>query len=177
MKKGFSFIEIMIAVVVLMAGIFPVYYLLTSGTRGIHLGINEILAVNHASSVMELLRGLSFSQVHSFVNPGSTLMVTEKGTLVYNRVDEKMERSPSPDAGGLTVDGASSDGQTFVNQFFKSENFPPMEYIFDRVVEMNCESKFCVVRVKVEWTPPKSTGRELGEKRDVELKTVVVGMN
>jgi prepilin-type N-terminal cleavage/methylation domain-containing protein len=175
--KGFNLIEVMIAVVVIMVGIFPVYYLMTSGTRGVSVSMGEILAVNHASSVMELLKGLSYQKLLSFCE-GGEMTAAQVGSWRFNNETKNMEKVE--EGGGWAVETGSSAANGFFTEWDQKELLPPMEKKYKRTVTLKCVNegaKYCYVNVMMEWQAMISNSKGSGNMRSLDIRTVVVAVN
>lgn len=178
-KKAFSFVEIMIAVTVMVLGILPVYYLLTSGTRGIRLGLYEIQAVNHASSVMELLRGMPYHKIMHEIYPADMpdfAEVSQSGWQVYSRTEQQMVDVDTENGIWQSVTGADSRMVSYFNSSAMSAQngiLPPLEAYFDRNIRLNCNERYCIAKVMVSWKEESSGSSS--SRRSVDLRTAVVG--
>jgi hypothetical protein len=175
-RKAFSFVEIMIAVVIMVVGILPVYFLLTSGTRGIRLGLYEVLAVNHASSVMELLRGFQHHEIMRDLYPqgADSAEVEQSGWVVYSREEKGMQDSGT-DGSWFVSAGADGRMKDFFNKWLSPEILPPLEVYFDRRVNLSCNDLYCVIKVEVGWKEEGKSSIGAASRRSVDLRTVVVG--
>lgn len=177
-KKGFSLVEVMVAVMIITLGVIPVYHLLSSGTRGVSVSVREIQAVNHAVCLLELLKGVGFKEITNFCDSGD-FQATQAGWMLYDRADHKFK--PSQDGRGVWEVSAGSP----VGKDFFRVNLGPlgsegdatagsiiseMEVFFkQRAVEISCDGKYCAISVKVAWESDQ------GEKhRDTEFTTLVM---
>ena len=70
MKKrcGFSLVEIVIALVILAVGFFPVYNLFRQGNVGTVNTINETIATNYASDLINFCKDLNQSSIYKATN-------------------------------------------------------------------------------------------------------------
>jgi len=173
-QRGFSLIEVMVAVMIMTLGIFPVYYLFSSGTRGVTVSMREILAVNHAVSAIELLKGLKAKTLGSFCDSGE-FMAKQKGWVVYDRGTDQL--SVTEDEKGVWETVGSAEGERFFREVLMpgdkigSGVLPPMEVYFTaRKIDLRCEDGGCTVAVKVSWKPEQ--GEESDEK-SVLFRTLV----
>ncbi len=177
MRKGFSLIEIMIAVLVISLGVIPVYLLLTSGTRGVRYGIRQIKAVNHCSAVLELFRGMQYKNIKAMTDMGE-MEAFQKGYMVYSKVEERwIKNSDGLNSGVWEVSGSS-----FAIEFFtqlnpkedsEAEILPYLEaYFTTRRVKVTCKPEACEISSYLEW--PREQGKSQKKARNLEFKTVVV---
>lgn len=177
MKRGFTLIEIMIAVLVISLGVIPVYMLLTSGTRGVRYGIRQIKAVNHCSAVLELFRGIQYKKINAMTDDGE-LEASQKGYMVYSKVEEKWVGTTNAlDDGKWEVNGSPLAQEFFMElnpkQISEDEILPYLEaYFVSRTVKLLCKPEACEITAKVEWQ--RSVGNSSQNLRDLEFKTVVV---
>jgi len=65
MKKGFSIIEILIALIFLSLAFLPVYNLFRFGSQGTVNNIHEVTANNYASDLINFVRDLKIHQIES----------------------------------------------------------------------------------------------------------------
>ena len=177
MKRGFTLIEIMIAIMVISLGVIPVYLLLTSGTRGVRYGIRQIKAVNHCSALLELFRGIQYKDIEKMTDDGD-LEAFQAGYMVYSRSEEVwIKSSDSLDNGQWEVSGSSS-ANDFFSQLNPKENsedeiLPSLESYFTmRKVKVRCEAVACTIIASVEWR--RDEGKSENKSRELEFKTVVV---
>ena len=177
MKRGFTLIEIMIAVMVISLGVIPVYLLLTSGTRGVRYSIRQIKAVNHCSAALELFRGIQYKDIYKMTD-GGLLEASQKGYMVYSRVEEAwIQNADALDSGQWEVSGS-----TFASEFFgqlnprediEAEILPFLESYFTlRRVKISCEKVACTISSSIEWR--RDEGKSQNKPRELEFKTVVV---
>ena len=177
MRKGFSLIEIMIAVLVISLGVIPVYMLLTSGTRGVRYGIRQIKAVNHCSAVLELFRGLQYKNIKAMTDMGE-MEASQKGYMVYSKVEERwVKNSDGLNGGAWEVSGSSLATDFFIQlspkEDSESEILPYLEaYFTTRRVKVICKPEACVISSYIEW--PRAQGNSQKKARNLEFKTVVV---
>ena len=173
--RGFSMVEIMIAVMVITLGVFPVFYLMTSGSRGTTVSIREIFAVNHAANIMELIMGYSYEKLVSIVG-SEPVELAQGGWLYYNNSEHKMEKvsSDSMSDGGAvpmlwTGEANGSALQNWLNKL--TPEIPPMEVFYTRKLEVHCytAASYCEIAVIMEWESEFGSG-----KGTVDLKSVVV---
>ena len=177
MRRGFTLIEIMIAVLVISLGVIPVYLLLTSGTRGVRYGIRQIKAVNHCSAVLELFRGIQYDKIKSMTDMGE-MEASQQGYMVYSKLEESWIKSADAlDSGKWEVNG-SSDAKKFFTYLdpkldIETEILPYLEvYFTSRSVRVICKPQACEITSKVEWV--RDEGKSQSKFRDLEFKTVVV---
>ena len=158
MQKGFTLIEIMVAVLVVVLGVLPVYYLLTSGTRGVRWSIRQVKAVNHCSAILELFKGLKYRDIKKLTD-NDRLSANQKGYMVYSQEDEQWRISADlvPSAQWV-VDTGSSDAQKFFTKLSPSQTgeleiLPALEaYFSSRSIDIDCSSKsVCVIACEVKW--------------------------
>jgi prepilin-type N-terminal cleavage/methylation domain-containing protein len=173
---GFSLIEVMIAVMIMTLGIFPVYYLFSAGTRGVTVSLREILAVNHAVSTVELLKGLKAETLQNFCDSGEFL-ATQSGWVVYDRRTDQL--SVTEDEKGVWETSGTEVGERFFREELKPGDkigagvLPPMEvYFTQRKVEIRCEEGGCAVGVRVSWKPEQG---EDPDEKSVLFRTLVAG--
>ncbi|MBW7874565.1 MAG: hypothetical protein H3C47_01100 [Candidatus Cloacimonetes bacterium] len=173
--KGFSMVEIMIAVMVVTLGVFPVFYLMTSGSRGTTVSIREIFAVNHAANIMELVMGYSYEKLVSIVG-SEAVELSQGGWLFYNNSEHKLETvsSDSMSDGGAvpmlwTGESNGSALQGWLNKL--NPEIPPMEVFYTRKLKVQCSPAqfYCTVAVIMEWESEFGSG-----KGTVDLRSVVV---
>ena len=177
MRRGFTLIEIMIAVLVISLGVIPVYLLLTSGTRGVRYGIRQIKAVNHCSAVLELFRGIQYKKIESMTDMGE-LEASQKGYMIYSQSEDQwIKNSDALDSGKWDVVGSSLGKEFFIQldpkQNSEEEILPNLEaYFLDRRVRVNCQSGVCNITSSVEWQ--RTEGDSSKGNRNLEFKTIVV---
>ena len=177
MKKGFTLIEIMIAVLVISLGVIPVYMLLTSGTRGVRYGIRQIKAVNHCSAVLELFRGMQYKYVKSMTDMGE-LEASQKGYMIYSKSEDRwIKNTDALENGKWEVSGSSLAKEFFIQldpkENSEEEILPSLEaYFVARRVKVNCKSEVCEITSRLEWQ--RTEGDSTKKNRDLEFKTIVV---
>lgn len=177
-KKGFSIIEVMLAIMIITLGVIPVYHLLSSGTRGVSVSVREIQAVNHAVCLIELLKGLGFDKLASLCELGQ-FKAEQVGWMQYDRTEHKFK--PSQDGRGVweVIEG-SDEGK----RFFR-ENLGPLGPSIDeasgsilsqlevfftgRLVVVDCSSNDCTITVKVTWESDQGL-----KDRETEFTTLVM---
>jgi prepilin-type N-terminal cleavage/methylation domain-containing protein len=173
-RRGFSLIEVMLAITIITLGIFPVMYLLSSGTRGVKVSVREVQAVNHAVTLLELLKGIPFSTLNSFCDSGE-LEAAQEGWMIYDRNTEKM--IASEDEKGVWDVIGSEPGKEFFRTYLgplgNGTDGPVLSelelYFYERSAIIICSDTGCTIKAKVMW---KS---EQGQRdRHVEFKSLVM---
>ena len=182
-NSGFSMIEIMIAVMVIGVGVIPVFYMLSSGTRGIQFGIREVKAVNHVANVIELFRGISYDELREFCEDGA-LEARQQGWLIYKRGEGRWVTSAEAEGKGVwDISQGSGVGRDFFAEFLNPVEgdaregvLSPMEVFYKaRKVMLTCNQLACSVEVEVEWE--REFGEDSGgtpELKSFKLRAVVV---
>ena len=179
MRKGFTLIEIMVAVLVIVVGVLPVYYLLTSGTRGVRWSIRQVKAVNHCSAVLELFKGMEYRDVKSLTD-NDQLSASQKGYMIYSQKDEQwMVSSDAVSSAQWVVDLGSQIAQSFFSKLNPSQNgeleiLPPLEaYFSTRQIDIDCSGKnVCVIGCEVKWKRHENSV-EKGKDHHIKFSTVV----
>ncbi|HNX75874.1 MAG TPA: hypothetical protein PLM07_02865 [Candidatus Rifleibacterium sp.] len=92
-KHGFSFVEILFAVIFLGFLIAPIFSLLTQSSSGTVQNRNDILAQQHATNLLAYAYALPYD--HAFLTPGPArvikeLNVTADGKAMNLGMDEEM---------------------------------------------------------------------------------------
>ena len=67
-KKAFSLVEILVVIVMISAGILPIYSLIHSGQKRISRADTRILATLFGTSAIELARTLGYDKAQRMVN-------------------------------------------------------------------------------------------------------------
>ena len=175
MKKGFSLIEVMVAVMIITLGVFPVYHLLSSGTRGVSVTVREVQAVNHAVSLLEIFKGLPFGVLNSFCDVSGEFQAVQEGWMIYDRNTEKMKSSE--DARGVWEVTGAEPGAEFFRSYLgplgNGTDGPVLSelelYFKERSAQMVCSEIGCTIKIKVMWESEQGK-----RERQIEFKTLVV---
>lgn len=178
-RRAFSFVEVMIAIVILSCGLIPLLWNLLQATGHTKITVRQVQATNHAANLLEALRAVRFKDLVLF--PPCRVQI-EGGDNVWRAPGETPEvdfcmneayKAPGQDA--ETAFG------TFVADFCTGEKaiVPPLEPSFRRyfIILKDDDDKptYLTLVVRVEWMSLNPLGSE-GEKRrhrSVELRTVV----
>lgn len=172
MRRAFTLVEIMVAVLVVILGVIPVYYLLTSGTRGVRWSIRQVQAVNHCSAILELFKGMNYSDITAMTS-GDVFSAEQKGYMIYS---QELEQWVNGGASGNWEVNGSKQAKKFFDKLNpaatpQDEILPPLEAYFTvRKVEVNCAgNNLCIVDCRVEWKRQEGSGGS----HSLNFKTVV----
>lgn len=67
-RTGFSFIEILIGVVILVVGLIPLMIAYTVSTRDSRVSMSQVQAINHATNLLEALRAFGQSEFKNLLH-------------------------------------------------------------------------------------------------------------
>lgn len=184
-NSGFSMIEIMIAVMVIGVGVIPVFYMLSSGTRGIQFGIREVKAVNHVANVIELFRGISYDKLQQFCEDGF-FEARQQGWLIYKRGEGRWVTSAEAEGKGVwDISQGSGVGRDFFSEYLNPVEgdarmgvLSPLEVFYkSRSVMINCNNLACSIEVKAEWASEIGEVEKPGDSKIKSFKLVSVVIN
>lgn len=96
MKKGFSLIEILIALIFLSLAFLPVYNLFRFGSQGTANNIQEVTANNYASDLVNFVRDLKYYQVENAA--GSSKKIQLNNDADIKAFFSKINLSAPPEA-------------------------------------------------------------------------------
>ncbi len=179
-SQAFSFIEILIGVIILSVGLIPLLSALSGGTRQTAITLRQVQAANHASNLMEGLRATKFQDITLFP---PCMVQLKGGDNTWRKPSEASEvelilpelaNQPPPS-------GSTGVFDAFRNDFFAKDNpiVPPLSSRFSRyfVILKDDEKtpKYITIIVRVEWDVKnrlKAKGGKM-QHRHVELRTVI----
>ncbi len=189
-RGGFTFTEILIAVIILVVGLLPLMWALVGGSRQTRITIKQVQAANHAANLLEALRTIPFKKLAAFPpcmvqtgRDGKWHPPSEVAGEVEPVLADIAESPPPPQAAEVF--------EEFVNDFFAGDvpMVPPMGRNFVRyfvlIKDDPVKPTYITVVVRVEWKVRDifRRGKERGEggtagsnpekRRYVELRTVM----
>lgn len=198
-RRGFSFLELIVGIVILMCGVVPLFWVMSGSTRGAKLTVQQVQATTHATNLMEVVRAAGYDLANRF--PAISVQMKGGGSAWRHLDDGRPFKWAGPEDAAPT-DDAKKAFDEFRQCFFDSKNpiVPPMEDYFERYLVIidgsgsapppaasgpgapagggsgGGSGKIGVV-VRVEWTPnrPSATGEEKEKvgTQYVELRTVL----
>jgi len=180
--KAFSFIEVLIGIVIVSVGLIPLMSAIQGGTSQVGVTLRQVQAANHSANLLEALRATPFQDLTLFppcmiqlIGGDNKWRKPSEATDVDFLYSEVATKPPPP--------GATNVFDKFVNNFFpKGENdvaiVPNMGTSFRRyflIVKDDEETpSYITLIVRVEWI--KKNRLSKGAKpmaRHTELRTVI----
>jgi len=182
-KKAFSFLEVLIGVLILSVGLIPLMWAVSGGTNQVGITLRQVQAANHSANLLEALRATPFQDLTLFppcmiqlIGGDNKWRKPSEATKVTFPYPDEVNQIPPP--------GATNVFDKFVNSFFpRGENdvaiVPPLEWQFRRyfiIIKDDPDTpRYITLIVRVEWMKKnalKKTGKG-GIKRKTELRTVI----
>lgn len=65
-RTAFSFLEVMIGVMIVSVGLIPLMWAVSGGTSQVGVTLRQVQASNHSSNLMEALRATPFQELAMF---------------------------------------------------------------------------------------------------------------
>lgn len=175
LRRGLTFIEILMAVALLTFGIIPVVHHILSATKQTRISLYQVQASNHASNLMEALRSQGYPRLRRMPN----CMVQLRGNGgKWDKYSSGMQ---------LGFEGIEEDpyGDTAIFEEFRGKFFsdppivPELESLFTRYFYLHrtADLPYVTLIVRVEWLSSRVKSQSAGQgspaKRFVELRTVL----
>ncbi len=187
-NQGFSFLELFIGIIILFAGIIPIFWVMSGSTQTARLTVSQVQATNHASNLIEAIRAVGFDAVSQF--PPIMQQLGKGKWGVPQSLDEVLFAPISSDA---PTNDQLKAWDSFEKAFFASDDpiVPPMEDYYIRYFAIRDSGggapadpsaptgsvrreKTLTVIIRVEWTVRRSSNAgEVQKKQHVELRTVL----
>lgn len=182
---GFSFVEILLGLVILILGLIPLMLTYSASTKETRVSIQQIQAINHASNLMEALRAFGAADFRNLLEFPSAMEQRKGGENKWAEATEPAAapagRTPAPGAAPAPPSGqgaaqGEANFQKFKEQFF-SDNDPivaTLERQFRRVfrVEQRARGLITVI-VQVSWDETDPTATQGARERTIDLRTVI----
>jgi prepilin-type N-terminal cleavage/methylation domain-containing protein len=182
-KDGFSFLEVLIGIVILSVGLIPLMWAVSGGTSQVGVTLRQVQAANHSANLLEALRATPFQDLSMF--PPSMIQLTggdnkwrkpSEATDVTFPYEDEVNKPAPP--------GATNVFDKFVNSFFPKNDtdvsiVPPLERQFRRyfIILKDDETtpRYITLIVRVEWmkTDTLTQTDKKGFLRSTELRTVI----
>ena len=178
-KKGFSFLEVVMGVLIMTFGLIPLLWALIGGHNQVSITLRQVQASNHAANLLEALRATPFQDLALF--PPSMIQI-RGGDNKWRKPGEAREvefilpeivNSPVPS-------GATNVFDKFIESFFSKDVpiVPPLESNFRRyfIIMKDHEETphYITVVVRVEWQKKdRLAAKKKAYWRHVELRTVL----
>lgn len=190
---GFSFLELFIGIVILMAGVIPIFWVMSGTTKGAQLTVAQVQATNHASNLLEAIRAAGFDAVSQFP---AVMVQPEGGTQGWRAPDESTPIGWTQVTAAPPSQEQKKAFESFRLAFFDAKDpiVPPMEQHFRRFLvvqgaksgndpdqmadpssgqpaQSGSDDGMIGVVVRVEWSSRTTKGEE--KANHVELRTVL----
>lgn len=184
-RRGFSFLEVLIGIVILSFGLVPLLWALMGGTQQTHVTLRQVQAANHAANLLEALRATPFQELAQFPPCMAQLAGGDNGWRPPGEATE-LRLVLAEDANKPAPPAAAEVFARFKDNFFGGESpiVPPLDPPFSRYFVILKDSpdtpRYITLVARVEWEvksriddgeddegPPKQ------KIRSVELRTVL----
>jgi len=181
-KNAFSFIEVLIGIVIVSVGLIPLMSAISAGTSQVGITLRQVQAANHSANLLEALRATPFQDLTLFP---SCMIQISGGDNKWRKPSEASDVTfPYPEVVNQPPPpGATNVFDKFVNNFFpKGENdiaiVPNIGAVFRRyfiIIKDDEETpSYITLIVRVEWEKKNrlsQTKKTL--PRHTELRTVI----
>ncbi|MBI3893689.1 MAG: hypothetical protein HY303_19390 [Candidatus Wallbacteria bacterium] len=193
-KRGFSFLELFIGIVILMAGVIPIFWVMSGTSKGAKLTVQQVQATNHASNLLEAIRAAGFDAVSQFPQ----VMVQMEGAAgAWKFPEEAAALNWTQIAQTAQTEEQKKAFESFRLAFFDGKDpiVPPMEDNYRRYLVVqgsksaaqpsegmedpthaqhaSADDGMIGVIVRVEWTNRSGDKPEERVPQYVELRTVL----
>lgn len=152
-RRGFSYIEVMIALTVLMLGLIPIFSIFTSTSKGTAATIEELTANNYANEIIDNLSAFKYDELPE----------------VFTRTDfDSLKELPFFKR--LRVSSLKPGYKRFVKIYQKSASFkkpPGADAEVIKQIEKICSFK--IMEVSVEYPENAGDGKKSKEFKMVAL--------
>lgn len=189
-RLGFSFIEILIGIVILIIGLIPLMLAYGMATKETRVSISQIQAINHAGNLLEALRAFGAQDFKNLTYFPASMEQRKGGDNVWVAVsgDDALTTAlgaaggtPVPALAGTTA-GTGDDRQSGEKNFetfkttFMSGDTPvvaKLEMRFKRQFQLLRKGGYVTVIVRVVWEEEDLASSTKPQERVIELRTVV----
>lgn len=188
-RHAFSFIEILIGIIILVIGLVPLMLAYTMATRETRVSISQIQAINHSANLLEALRAFGaqdFKNLTYFPNAmeqrtgGDNVWVAMSGDDVMATAMGAAGGTPAPALAGSTPGGddrgqADKNFEQFKATFMSGETpvVAKLENRFKRNFQLLRKGGYITVIVRVGWLEEDLAASTKPAERTIELRTVV----
>lgn len=169
-NKAFTFIDIIIAITIISAGVVPIFYMLTSTRTETSTAINYLRAVELANEVMEWAYVADFgdsllpdlADQLSILDP-SIVELDSSGKLVPSKLN--------------TAAPANNDWNSIVSQSLSHSSQYNNAFFFREVKIDNLDDFLKKMTVTVSWSEqqkPQSLNNVTGRTRQFKMSTLII---
>jgi type II secretory pathway pseudopilin PulG len=179
-SSGFSLIEVIIGIIILVIGLVPLMLCYTMSTKDTKVSISQVRAINHAANLLEALRGFGGNNFIAMQTFPRAMEQRKGGTGEWSPSEESLggTEATGEDGAPPAAPGGADGGSfaEFKKQFCEGANpiLPKPEKEFRRVFwVLNLAQGFTTLIVRVLWQEVDVNSPTGGAERMVELRSVI----
>ena len=188
-SAGFTFVEILIGIVILIIGLVPLMLAYGMATKETRVSISQIQAINHCANLLEALRAFGaqdFKNLTYFPDAmeqrtgGDNVWVAPSGDDAMTTALGAAGGTPAPALSGATPGGddkqsADKNFETFKTTFMASDTpvVAKLEVRFKRSFQLLRKGGYITLIVRVGWFEEDLAASTKPAARVIELRTVV----
>ncbi|HOT76899.1 MAG TPA: prepilin-type N-terminal cleavage/methylation domain-containing protein [Candidatus Wallbacteria bacterium] len=151
--NGFTFVEIMVVIVVIAVGLFPILGLFTSTTSDISSTVEDVMLLNYANEIIDSILAFPYDEIPGYLSEED---ISNSKNAFAVKLSSQISKAPGEYRRELKITGVNlkvRQVETGEMDFYSMENF-----------KKNMKVK--MVTAAVSYNPPG------GKKR--EMKTLVL---
>lgn len=189
-RSGFTFVEILIGIIILVIGLVPLMLAYSMATKETRVSISQIQAINHAANLLEALRAFGAQDFKNLTYFPAAMEQRKGGDNVWVPLsgDETMltataaaAGTPVPAMAGTNPGegddrGSGEKNFTTFKTTFMSGTAPvvaKLEERFKRSFQLLRKGGYVTVVVRVAWEEEDLAASTKPQVRVIELRTVV----
>lgn len=154
MNKAFTFVEIMIVVVIMALGLIPLFSIFVSSTSDVSNTVDELLAVTYANELVDSLMSRKFDEIPAAV--AETELAKLAGSPFFTKVSANLTPCSPVFKRFIEIDSVDTGVQTPANIS------PTIAARYNRI------KKFKIIKVRIAYSSK-------GRARELNMATIVTG--